>query len=104
MEYPDYIADILNAGECLINSGLNEPDPAFDVCPNLKVKIIDLGNACWIVSWCVLLVKILFNLRGASCALSYRTNTLPRTFKLDNTGAQKWLSALHTGPRSTVGQ
>ena len=25
-------------------------DPVHDICPNLEVKIADLGNACWEVS------------------------------------------------------
>ena len=30
-------------------------DPVHDVCPDLKVKIADLGNACWEVSMIVLI-------------------------------------------------
>lgn len=26
------------------------PDPVHEVCPDLQVKIADLGNACWVVS------------------------------------------------------
>ena len=26
-------------------------DPVTEVCPDLQVKIADLGNACWVVSW-----------------------------------------------------
>ena len=26
-----------------------KPDPVHEVCPNLEVKIADLGNACWVV-------------------------------------------------------
>jgi hypothetical protein len=30
---------------------VSKADPVVDVCPDLQVKIADLGNACWLVSF-----------------------------------------------------
>jgi hypothetical protein len=27
---------------------VKKPDPCHEVCPDLTVKIADLGNACWV--------------------------------------------------------
>lgn len=46
--YPGYAVDIICMGERLLeDEAVKRPDPAFDVC-DIKVKIGDLGNACWI--------------------------------------------------------
>lgn len=46
--YPSYAVDILSKGEQLLeDEAVKRPDPAFDVC-DIKVKIGDLGNACWV--------------------------------------------------------
>jgi len=51
VQYPSYIADILNTGQSFLQEECPEekPDPCFDVCPNFQVKLGDLGNACWLV-------------------------------------------------------
>ncbi len=39
------------------NSNKEKKDPVVEVCPDLQVKIADLGNACWVVR-----VEIIFRL------------------------------------------
>lgn len=34
-------------GDAVIQA--RKPDPVHEVCPDLQVKIADLGNACWVV-------------------------------------------------------
>lgn len=50
-QYPSYVVDILKSGIDLIQSQKNRfvPNPSSDIC-DVRVKIGDLGNACWDVS------------------------------------------------------
>ena len=58
--YPEFAAEILESAPRLvrkeIQSGKNS-EPAFEIC-DVRVKIGDLGNACWVVS---VLFSITFN-------------------------------------------
>lgn len=46
--YPSHVVDVLNSGQMLMNEELEDhPDPTFNVC-DIRVKIGDLGNACWV--------------------------------------------------------
>ena len=42
-------------GEAMLQGGVEgeqevrKPDPVHEVCPDMEVKIADLGNACWVV-------------------------------------------------------
>lgn len=48
--YPRFAVDILETAKFWIKEATEESEtnPAFDIC-NVRVKISDLGNACWVV-------------------------------------------------------
>lgn len=84
-DYPLYVVDILQSGMDLIRQQNDKQvfDPSKDIC-DVRVKIGDLGNACWDVSISISVIYI------TTKPENFRITISVKIFKHANIGLQKF--------------